>query len=385
MGLSCGIVGVPNAGKSTIFNALTCANAQTASYPFTTIEPNTGIVEVPDERLTKLARIIKPERIIPATLKFIDIAGLVKGASKGEGLGNRFLAHIREVDAIVHVVRCFERKDVSHVFGDVDPKRDIETVNLELLLADLETVEKRLSKAEKAAKSGSKEARLELEFFGRLKEHLARGNPVRTLLTKGEEEERILGELNLLTKKPVLYVANLEDVHEPLRPFDKTQGSGQAQSNEGQLNEINLVEIVEGVSREESGEFIKIYGKLEAELAELPEDERGAFLEDLGFKESGLDRLIKAAYRLLGLITFYTTNGIELRAWTVGKDTKAPKAAGKIHTDFERGFIRAEVISFEDYVGAGSEASAREKGVLRIEGKDYKIRDGDVVYFKFNV
>jgi len=362
MGLSCGIVGVPNAGKSTIFNALTSANAQTASYPFTTIEPNTGIVEVPDERLTKLAQIIKPERIIPATLKFIDIAGLVKGASRGEGLGNRFLAHIREVDAIVHVVRCFEGKDVSHVFGDIGPKRDIEAVNLELLLADLETVEKRLSKAEKAAKSGSKEARLELEFLGRLKEHLGRGNPVRTLLTKGEEEERILGELNLLTKKPVLYVANLE---------------------EGQLN--NLGEIVEGVAREESGEFIKIYGKLEAELAELPEDERGAFLEALELKESGLDRLIKAAYRLLGLITFYTTNGIELRAWTVGKDTKAPKAAGKIHTDFERGFIRAEVISFEDYVGVGSEASAREKGVFRIEGKDYKIQDGDVVYFKFKV
>ncbi len=361
MGLICGIVGLPNAGKSTIFNALTSAEATIANYPFTTIEPNVGIVNVPDERLTKLAGIIKPEKVVPATLKFIDIAGLVKGASKGEGLGNRFLSHIREVDAIVHVVRCFEA-GVSHVFENVDPKRDVEVINLELLLADLETVEKRIAKVEKPARSGDKEARHEFDFLERLKSHLSQGKAAR-YFSVAETEEKILDELNLLTIKPILYVANLEE----------RDGNDKS------------IEALEKIAEEEKAEMVKIFGKLEAELSELSEEEAKAFLEDMGLEESGLKRLIRAAYRLLDLITFYTTNGIELRAWTVKRGTKAPRAAGKIHSDFERGFIKAEVVSYEDYISSGSDAKVREAGLLRIEGKDYEIRDGDMVYFRFKI
>jgi len=362
MSLSCGIVGLPNAGKSTIFNALTSAKALVASYPFTTIEPNVGIVNVPDETLVKLAEVIKPEHIIPTTLKFIDIAGLVKGASQGEGLGNRFLGHIREVDTLVHVVRCFE-SDVSHVFESVDPKRDVEVINLELLLADLETVEKRIGKVEKIAKSGNKESQAEYGLLERLKEHLSRGKPARAFRTQGEVEERIVGGLNPLTAKHVLYVANLQEKNG---------------------NETHI-ETLRKIAEEEKAELVTIFGKLEAELSELPEDEAMVFLNEMGFSESGLKRLVKAAYRLLDLVTFYTTNGVELRAWSVKRGTKAPEAAGKIHSDFEKGFIKAEVVSYEDYIKCGSDAKVRELGLLRIEGKNYQIQDKDMVYFRFKI
>lgn len=362
MGLSCGIVGLPNAGKSTIFNALTSAKALVADYPFTTIDPNIGIVNVPDERLLKLAEIIKPEKVVPATLKFIDIAGLVRGASQGEGLGNRFLAHIREVDALIHVVRFFDlySADVSE---SIDPKRDVEIINFELLLADLETVEKRIGKIEKVAKSGNKEAQTELSFLERLKNHISGGRTVRLFSSQGEAEKKILGELNLLTDKPVLYVGNLEE-------------------RDGKERHI---ETLKKMAEEEKAQVITIFGKLESELSEFSEEESKAFLNEMNLSESGLRRLIKAAYELLDLITFYTTNGIEVRAWTIKRGTKAPKAAGKIHTDFEKGFIKTEVVSYEDYVKSGSDAAARESGVLRIEGKDYEIQDGDMVYFRFKI
>jgi ribosome-binding ATPase len=362
MGLSCGIVGLPNAGKSTIFNALTSAKALVADYPFTTIDPNVGIVNIPDERLLKLAEIIKPEKVIPATLKFIDIAGLVKGASQGEGLGNRFLAHIREVDALIHVVRLFESY-TSDVFESIDPKRDVEIINLELLLADLETVEKRTGKIEKLAKSGSKEAQVELGFLERLKSHLSQGKTGRLFSFESEVEKRILGELNLLTIKPVLYVANLEEKNEKEKH----------------------IEVLKKMAEEEKAEVVTIFGKLESELSEFSEEESRVFLSDMDLSESGLRRLIKAAYKLLDLITFYTTNGVEVRAWTVRRGTKAPKAAGKIHSDFEKGFIKSDVISYEDYINSGSDTVARESGLLRIEGKDYEIQDGDMVYFRFKI
>ncbi|HEY7535878.1 MAG TPA: redox-regulated ATPase YchF [Thermodesulfobacteriota bacterium] len=360
MSFSCGIVGLPNAGKSTIFNALTSVKALVASYPFTTIDPNVGIINVPDERLNNLAEIIKPERIVPATIKIIDIAGLVKGASKGEGLGNRFLAHIREVDALIHVVRCFDSQ-VPHIFESIDPKRDVDVINIELLLADLDTVEKRIVKLEKVAKSGNKEAQVELKFLDRLKNHIRHGKPVRVFLTEGDLEEKIMCELNLLTIKPVLFVANLgeKDEHEFCR------------------------ETLKKISEEERAELIEILGKLEAELSDLSEDESKVFLNDMGLTELGLIKLIKTAYKLLNLITFYTTNGVELRAWTLKHGTKAPKAGGKIHSDFEKGFIKAEIISYEDYIKSRSDTTARESGLLRIEGKDYQIQDGDMVYFRF--
>ncbi|GIW48248.1 MAG: ribosome-binding ATPase YchF [Deltaproteobacteria bacterium] len=362
MGLSCGIVGLPNAGKSTIFNALTSSRAMVANYPFTTIDPNVGVVNVPDERLERLAEIIKPQRVIPTTLKFIDIAGLVKGASQGEGLGNKFLGHIREVDAIIHVVRCF-KSDVPHVFNSVDPRRDVEVINLELLLADLETVEKRMAKVEKQAKSGNKEAQSEYLLLERLRDHMIKGKPVRLFKPGSEFEEKTIRSLNLLTEKPVLYVANLEEKN----------------GNESCLG------ILEEIAKEEKTELVPIYGKLEAELAELDENEKVEFLKEMGLSESGLKRLVKSAYKLLDLITFYTTNGVELRAWSIKKGTKAPQAAGKIHSDFERGFIKAEVISYEDYIKHKSELKIRELGLLRIEGKDYQIQDGDMVYFRFKV
>jgi len=360
MGLSCGIVGLPNAGKSTIFNALTSAKAVVADYPFTTIDPNVGIVNVPDERLQRLAEIIKPEKIVPATLKFIDIAGLVKGASQGEGLGNRFLAHIRETDALIHVVRLFDLYS-SNVSECIDPKRDVEIINLELLLADLETVEKRIGKIEKVAKSGSKKVQAELNLLERLKSHISSERAARLFSLKGVAEENILGGLNLLTAKPVLYVANLEE-------------------KDGKEKHI---ETLKRIAEEEKAQFVTIFGKLESELSEFSEEESKTLLNDMNLSESGLRRLVKAAYDLLDLITFYTTNGVEVRAWTIKRGTKAPKAAGRIHTDFERGFIKAEVVSYEDYVRSGSDAAARESGVLRIEGKDYEIQDGDMVYFRF--
>ncbi|MBI4228808.1 MAG: redox-regulated ATPase YchF [Deltaproteobacteria bacterium] len=360
MSLSCGIVGLPNAGKSTIFNALTQSRALVADYPFTTIEPNVGIVNIPDERLQRLAELIRPHKIIPATLKFIDIAGLVKGASKGEGLGNKFLGHIREVDALLHVVRCFE-SDVAHDFESVDPKRDVEVVNLELTLADLETVERRKEKVAKIAKSGNREAQVEYGFLERIEEHLCRGNTARKFMATGETEEKFLLDLNLLTNKPVLYVANLEET------MDNEYGT----------------EVLKIISEGEHAGIIKIFGKLELELQELAEEEMMQYLLEIGFSESGLSRLVKASYGLLGLVTFYTTNGVELRAWSVKSGTKAPKAAGKIHSDFEKGFIRAEVISYEDFIKCGSDSKARELGLLRIEGKDYQIEDGNMVYFRF--
>jgi GTP-binding protein YchF len=362
MGLSCGIVGLPNAGKSTIFNALASAKALVADYPFTTIEPNIGIVNVPDERLPRLAEIIKPEKIIPAMLKFIDIAGLVKGASQGEGLGNRFLARIREVDTLIHVVRFFELY-TSDVFEGVDPRRDVEIINLELILADLETVDKRMGKMDKLAKSGNKEAQIELAFLKQLKSHLAQGKAGRLFPNQTEAEGNIFCELNLLTAKPVLYVANLEEKNGKERLF----------------------EVLKKIAKEEKAEVVTIFGKLESELTEFSEEEGRGFLIDMGLGEAGLRRLIKAAYELLDLITFYTTNGVELRAWTLGRGTKAPKAAGKIHSDFEKGFIKAEVVSYEHYIESGSDTVAREKGLLRMEGKDYEIRDGDMVYFRFKI
>ncbi|HEX9666117.1 MAG TPA: redox-regulated ATPase YchF [Thermodesulfobacteriota bacterium] len=360
MSVSCGIVGLPNSGKSTIFNALTNSRALVADYPFTTIEPNVGIVNVPDERLQRLAEVIKPHKVIPATLKFIDIAGLVKGASKGEGLGNKFLGHIREVDALLHVVRCFE-SHVSHVFETVDPRRDIEVVKLELTLADLETVGRRKEKLAKIVKSGDREAQVELSFLRRIDEHLSRGGTASQFVATGETEEKLLFDLNLLTNKPVLYVANLEE----------------------KSDDEYFTEVLKIISKGEDAGMIKVLGKLELELQELTEEEMMQYLRAVGFSESGLLRLVKASYGLLNLVTFYTTNGVELRAWSVKSGSKAPKAAGKIHSDFEKGFIKAEVISYGDFIKCGSDSNARELGLLRIEGKDYQIEDGDMVYFRF--
>lgn len=363
MGFTCGIVGLPNAGKSTVFNAITRTGAQVASYPFTTIDPNRGVVAVPDERLQRLADLIKPEKVTPTTLEFLDIAGLVKGASMGEGLGNQFLSHIRDVDAIAHIVRCFEDPDVAHIMGQVDPRRDIDIVNTELILADLQTMERRIGKAERLGRGGDKKAGLDLKVYQPLKMALEEGRPVRTL-HMDEGQEAILKGLNLLTAKPVIYVANVGE--------------------DDPLGESHLVEDIRRVALKEGAKVVAICGKVEAELAELEEGERGEYLKALGLKESGLSRLIKAGYELLGLITFYTFVGKkELRAWTVIKGTMAPQAGGVIHTDFERGFIKAEVISYEDLIYTGSDVAAREKGLVRLEGKEYTMRDGDVVHFRF--
>ncbi|MBU5677280.1 redox-regulated ATPase YchF [Alkaliphilus sp. MSJ-5] len=361
-----GIVGLPNVGKSTLFNAITQAGAESANYPFCTIEPNVGVVSVPDYRLNILRDMHKSERVLPAAIEFYDIAGLVRGASKGEGLGNKFLSHIREVASIVHVVRCFEDSNITHVDGNVDPLRDIETINLELIFSDLEVVEKRIQKTEKLLKS-DKNLAAELELLKKVAAALEEGISARAL-EYDENEIEILKTFNLLSTKPIIYVANVSE--------DEVSEDG--------VNNPYVQKLREFAKGEEA-EVVVICAKIEAEIAELDEDEKQMFLEELGLKQSGLDRLVQASYSLLGLISYLTAGPKEVRAWTIKKGTKAPGAAGKIHTDFERGFIRAEVVAFKDLVEHGSHTAAKEKGLVRLEGKEYVVQDGDVILFRFNV
>lgn len=360
-----GIVGLPNVGKSTLFNSLTKAGAESANYPFCTIDPNVGVVAVPDKRLDVLGKMYNSQKIVPAVIEFVDIAGLVRGASKGEGLGNQFLSHIREVDAIVHVVRCFEDENVVHVEGSVDPLRDIETINLELILADMDVLDRRLQKTKKSGKSGDKALIAEAAFLEKLMAHLESGECARSFEIEREDEKEIFDSINLLTAKPVLYAANVSE-------DDAATGNA-------------FVEQVKEFAAKEGSEVFTVCAQIEQEIAELDDDEKQMFLEELGIGESGLDKLIAASYKLLGLISYLTVGEKETKAWTITKGTKAPQAAGKIHSDFERGFIRAEIVSYDDLMACGTYTAAKEKGLVRLEGKDYVMQDGDIVIFRFNV
>ena len=363
MAIKCGIVGLPNVGKSTLFNALTAAEIAAENYPFCTIEPNVGVVPVPDPRLDKLAAIVKPQKVIPTAMEFVDIAGLVAGASKGEGLGNQFLANIRETNAIAHVVRCFENDDVTHVTGKIDPLDDIDTINTELALADLESVEKQLLKAEKNAKTNEKSALAYRDVLRKMKEHLDEGKPIRSLLLD-DVERSLVREVQLLTSKPVLYIANVDE--------------------QGFADNPHL-DAVRELAASEGSEVVAICAAIEAEIAQLEDADKAEFLEDLGLDEPGLDKVIRSAYRLLGLQTYFTAGPKEVRAWTTRVGATAPKAAAEIHTDFEKGFIRAEVISYDDYIAHNGEHGAKDAGRLRLEGKDYIVHEGDVMHFRFNV
>ena len=367
MALKCGIVGLPNVGKSTLFNCVSSGKAQSANFPFCTIEPNLGSTNVPDKRLEVLADMCKPKSVVPATVDIVDIAGLVKGASKGEGLGNQFLANIREVDAIVHVVRCFENTNIVHVDGSIDPLRDIETINLELIFSDLEVLERRISKTVKLSRN-DKMAAKELDLQNRLKAHLEENKMAKSFVTEDEDEQAWLAEYNLLTAKPVIFAANVSE--------DDLADDGV--NNAG-------VQAVREYAKAEDCEVFVVCAEIEEEISQLDDDEKSMFLEDLGLEESGLEKLIKASYHLLGLISYLTAGEPEVRAWTIKKGTKAPQAAGKIHTDFERGFIRAEVVSYDDLMACGTHAAAKEKGLVRLEGKDYVVQDGDIMLFRFNV
>ena len=364
MGIKCGIVGLPNVGKSTLFNAVTQAqNAAAANYPFCTIDPNVGVVPVPDLRLKALADIVKPEKILPTTVEFVDIAGLVAGASKGEGLGNKFLSHIRETDAVAHVVRCFVNDDVVHVAGRIDPLADIDVINTELALADLDTVERGLQRAEKASKAGDKDAIRLRDLLKRMREHLDAGNPARTLAMDAAERP-LLRELHLITVKPLMYVANVAENGFKDNPY---------------------LDVVQKRADAEGADVVPVCAAIESEIAQLDLADRQAFLEELGLHEPGLDRVIRAAYHLLGLLTFFTAGVKEVRAWTTHIGALAPQSAGEIHTDFEKGFIRAEVISYDDFIACKGEQGAKEAGKMRLEGKEYVVREGDVMHFRFNV
>ncbi len=365
MGFNCGIVGLPNVGKSTLFNAITAAGAEAANYPFCTIDPNVGVVAVHDDRIESLVKLYAPPKIVPSTIEFVDIAGLVKGASKGEGLGNQFLGHIREVDAIAHVVRCFEDENVVHVDGDVNPRRDIEVIEAELIFKDLETVEKKLSDAQKRSKSGDKQTKTEADFFTRVQQHLLGGRLVRYFATSSAEEQSLLRDLHLLTNKPVMYVCN---VHET-----------------DVMRENAHVRAVKEIAEKEGARVAIVSAAVEAEVAELPSEERGSFLEGLGLKESGLQKVVKEGYQLLHLITFFTAGPKEVHAWTIPKGTTAPEAAGTIHSDFEKGFIRAEIMKCSDLTRLGSEQAVKDNGLLHVEGREYVMEDGDVAHFRFNV